>query len=248
MAIAGVEQGEEVNTEPGLFVGPRSDGMPAGGRGEFSKTVRGVFVRVFRGDELVCMETDLFSRDNDRLVTAADQMHFDSTLSLVENGAMAELVQGKVRSEFIVRPQEEVQVEGSSDALGVVVSWRQDLSTFSQIDADEETIPGVTPCSDAAEKGGCLQRFEIADGRTGKENGATFRYGGRDGKAEGLVVVGAHGKDFERKVVSVERGSGAEQMNARNIDRDISHRRIEMLQQKASLAAAAAAEFDEHTT
>src|ERR1700676_657079 len=76
---------EVIHAEPPVLVRPGSLGLPARCRSEFVECFYPVLVRIFRRDALAFAKFKLFTCNDDLVLAAADQAHFNSTVRLVIN-------------------------------------------------------------------------------------------------------------------------------------------------------------------
>src|SRR5207244_5533062 len=102
-------------------------------------------------------------------------------------------------------------------------------------------VSGFTPACDAAEKNGSLPWLEIPNRRARKKNHRPSRLSRRSRQGERPVVIGAHGKDFEGKIIAVEGSGSGKQMHPRYVNGHIRDRSLQMIQQESRLTAAGAA-------
>src|SRR5207247_7945935 len=136
-------------------------------------------------------------------VAAAHEAHLDSTVRVIVNRAVNELVQNEVRSEFGVRASQQIKIERGGDSFRVIVGAMQKLAPFLQINSDQQAVIGFAQARDAAEKGGCLRRLKVPNRRAGKKNHRAFWSSRGRRQNELLIVIGAEWKDFERKIIAV---------------------------------------------
>ncbi len=93
----------------------------------------------------------------------------DAAVLGVEEGMVAEGGEIEVSVQRAVDVREQVEVEGRSDAAGVVVSGLQHALRLGQVDADQQPPTRTQQIADPAQEALGLQGLEVADGRAGEE-------------------------------------------------------------------------------
>ena len=152
-------------------------------------------------------------------------------------------VELEVRAQCMVQVAQQVQVERSRRAGGVVVGRVQHRRVLLQIHADDEPPLGANHLRHAGKEGRGAGRLEVADARTGEETHPGQPVGCvRQGERAAVVRAGrAHGEPIE---LLEDGAGGSEQVGERDVHRHVQGRPARF-QQQAGLHARTAAVFDE---
>lgn len=98
---------------------------------------KSIFVRVFCPDAFTELEADLCLSDMHRLVSQADQVHFNPALVGIIKGVMSEMLYLEIGFQLLIDAFQQVLIEPGRHTLRVVVGPVQDGTVLLQIDADQ---------------------------------------------------------------------------------------------------------------
>ena len=121
----------------------------------------------FSGDEI---EGRTSRRNGDGLIDAGFEMHFDAAGELVENGDMLELRNCEIGADFAIEASEQIEIESSGDADGVVVRGDERGDGLNKIRTEEQRIARAESFTNAGKKIDAGRTVEIADGATEEED------------------------------------------------------------------------------
>ena len=195
-------------------------------------------------DALALAEDEGPAGDGDGLGGEAADVDLDAALDRIVEGLVGEAGGIEGGAELAVHAAQQVEGEGGGDARRIVVGVVQAPRVLAQVDAQHQRAAVAQQGTRAAQEGGRLSRFEIADGRAGKK--AEARRAVHVGR-QGLQghVVGAHRLDAEPRIVAAQAGRGGVEMLARDVDRHVGREVGHRLEQQPRLDAGAAAELDQ---
>src|SRR5262249_50197217 len=115
----------------------------------------------------------LFNHDDRNvLMQLAAQVHFNPPLLSVVKRNVLKALLVKPTAQFIINSLEDIQVERSCDALGVVIGRDEDRGGSFQIDAEEKDVPGSQNCRRASKEFDAFFGREVP--QTGAEKGHGF--------------------------------------------------------------------------
>src|SRR6185312_10627935 len=112
---------EQVNAEQSVAVGPDRTMRPACAHCQAAEPFDIIFVGILGMDRFATLERESAPGDGDDLMLAADQVHLDSPLLRLIEGAVLELAEVEIAFQLAVDPSQQVEVEGGGDAGGVVI-------------------------------------------------------------------------------------------------------------------------------
>ena len=144
----------QVHSEPFLAVAPALlQGEATLVQDGFDHGV-GVLVAVFGVNAFACLEgqIEVKRRQKGGLIGQALQIDFHSRNAAVPQRNMAEGIQVEIGIQFAVQTGKNILVEGSGDALRVVVGRHQDLGTLGEIGAQQQSIARAQCPADTAQK------------------------------------------------------------------------------------------------
>ena len=78
-----------------------------------------------------------------RLLSTADQVHFDTPLLLVIGRSMAKPGKFKVTPELAIDPPQQIEVESRRDAFSIIVCCEQSVTILTQIHTDQKCAAGT---------------------------------------------------------------------------------------------------------
>src|SRR6188768_3327219 len=102
-------------------------------------------------------------------------MHLDAMVLGIVERAMAKARQIEIAAKFAVHPRQDIQIELSRDAGGVVIGGVEHRNVLDEVDADDHGRALPQYAARLAEKLGGILRLEIADGRAREEPDARAR-------------------------------------------------------------------------
>ena len=196
-------------------------------------------------DQLTRTEMDGCAGDPGFLVSQAANVDFDPPFGFVIEGDVLEPVDVEIAVELAIDALEQIEVELRRHPGPIVVGGIEDLRVLFQIDADQHLAAVSENARVIGQKVYCGVRLEIADRRAWKEADPLAIRAGQGRQREGPRVIGADRDDRQPWEVLGEAAGSVPQMLARDVDRHVSRRPIERLQQDARFGARAAAELNQ---
>src|SRR5258707_8647318 len=112
------------------------------GAGESAKGGVVVLVRILGMNRFALIEGNLVVVDENPLRIAADEMHLDAARALVVERAVRERSEVERSAELAIDAAEEIEIEGGSDAEGIVVCGLEDRARLAKISAQEKSVAG----------------------------------------------------------------------------------------------------------
>ena len=131
-------------------------------------------------DALAFAEGKSVAGDVNCLLGEAYQVHLDAARSLVPHRVMGEAGEIEIRAKFAIGAHQQIEIEGSGNALCIVIGGNENPLALLQIDAEEKAAARAKQARGIAKEGARLRMCQIADGRAGEE--AEPRLPPRDGR------------------------------------------------------------------
>jgi len=156
----------EIFGEGPFLVDPGGFAAEAGLASHVGKFRARVFVAGFGPDGFSSdqIEGSTGRGDGNRLVDTGLEMHFDAAGGFIENGDVLELGNVEIGANFAIETSEDIEIEGSGDADGVIVGSDERGDGLHKIRAEEERIAGAKSFANAGKKIDASRAIEIADG------------------------------------------------------------------------------------
>ncbi len=170
-------------------------------------------------------------------------MNLDPRQYLVPARVMAEGADRNIAIELAVDPDEEVERELRSHALGIVVGGDQAIDRLHAVHSDQKLRARPKQRAELTEDVGRAARYEIADGRAWEE-AELRKILDPAGQGEWPREIGDDRDDFDRRKARLKVACALLEIIAGDVDRDISGWR-DSLEQDRRLGRGARAEFDD---